>query len=154
MKKMNSNIEVIGENLWAVNFEYVKNDYIQELSFSNMQSTDRLAVLTDDGIIVLNKAFDYSTYVPFLQAVMTLNKAELVTKQGFCKVIRILIPKIKDWDDKKILNFIWSDSSITENWTIYQNLCRWESERRKTEKNWKKQHPVKALFKKIRKGVK
>lgn len=151
---MNSNIEVIGENLWAVNFQYVKNDYIQELTFNNMKSTDRLAVLTDDGKIVLNKEFDYSVYVPFLEAVMTLGVSELDTKQGFCKVIRILVPKIKDWSDKQIMQFIWADSSITENWTIYQNLCKWESERRKTEKNWKKQHPVKALFKRIRKGVK
>ena len=151
---MNSNIEVIGENLWAVNFIYVKNDYIQELSFNNNQSSDKFAVLTDDGKIVLNKALNYSSYVPFLEAVMTLKVSEINTKQGFCKVIRILIPKFKDWDDKKILNFIWADKSITANWTIYQNLCKWESERRKAERNWKKQHPVKALFKKIRKGVK
>ena len=151
---MNSNIEVINENLWAVNFIYVKNDYIQELSFNNNQSSDKFAVLTDDGKIVLNKAFNYSSYVPFLEAVMTLMASELNTKQGFCKVIRILIPKFKDWTDKQIMQFIWSDSFITENWTIYQNFCKWESERRKTEKNWKKQHPVKALFKKIRKGVK
>lgn len=151
---MNSNIEVIGENLWAVNFDYVKIGYIQELSFTNMQSTDRIACIKDDGIIVLNKAFDYSTYVPFLQAVMTLDKQEMNTKQGFCKVVRILEPRTKVLEDSKILNLIWSDSFITENWTIYQNFCKWESERRKTEKNWKKQHPVKALFKKIRKGVK
>lgn len=151
---MNSNIEILDENLWAVNFQYVKNDYIQELTFNNMQSTDRLAVLTDDGKIVLNKEFDYSAYVPFLEAVMTLDASELNTKQGFCKVIRILVPKIKDWSDKQIMQFIWADKSITANWTIYQNLCKWESERRKVERNWKKQHPFLTLVRKIRKGVK
>ena len=153
---MNSNIEVINENLWAVNFNYVKNDYIQELKLKEGTSVDRLAVLTDDGKIVLNKAVDYLVYVPFLKAVMTLDE-ELNTMKGFYKVIRILIPKMEEWDDDRILLFILGKFSVIDNcmiYTTYKNLCKWESARRKTEKYFKVKHPVKALFKKIRKGVK
>lgn len=153
---MNSNIEVINENLWAVNFNYVKNDYIQELKLKEGTSVDRLAVLTDDGKIVLNKAVDYSVYVPFLKAVMTLDE-ELNTMKGFYKVIRILIPKMEEWDDDRILLFILGKFSVIDNcmiYTTYKNLCKWESARRKIEKYFKVKHPVKALFKKIRKGVK
>lgn len=32
---MNGNIEVITENLWAVNFSFVKMNFIKELSFNN-----------------------------------------------------------------------------------------------------------------------
>lgn len=151
---MNKNIEVISENLWAVNFQFVKLGYIKELTFKNENSAKKLAVLSDDGKYIFNKEVNCSLYIPFIQAIMTLNNVELMTKQGFCKVIRILFPKIKEWDDKKIMSFICSDSSIIGNWTIYQNLCVWEIDRRKVEKTWNRKHPIMAIYKKIRKGVK
>lgn len=53
---MNRNIEVINENLWAVNQEYVKQGYIKELS-SLPRITPELhnISLTNQGILVLNK---------------------------------------------------------------------------------------------------
>ncbi len=52
---MNKNIEVINENLWAVNQHYVKNGYIKELS--NLEGFNpelHDANLTNDGILILN----------------------------------------------------------------------------------------------------
>lgn len=150
---MNKNIEVISEKVWAVDFNFVKMGYIKELTFKNQESTDCLAVLTNDGKYILNKAVSYSGYVPFIQAVMTLNTTELNSKQGFCKVIRTIAPSIKKMTDDQIIKFIWSDNSITGNWTIYQNLCKWESERRTVEKQYIKKYwflvGVKKLLKRM-----
>lgn len=154
---MNSNIEVISENLWAVNFEYVKNGYIKELKFNHNTSIDRLAVLTDDGKMILNKAVDYSVYVPFLKAMTTLDEAELNTMKGFYNFIRILIPKTQKWEDEKILHLIWGRFSSIEDctiYTIYKTFGELESVRRKKEKEFKLKCQSNALFKKIRKGVK
>ena len=70
---MNKNIEVINENLWAVNYNYVQVGYIQELTFNYKDNPDRLACITNDGKIVLNKEYDYSVYVPFREAVMNMD---------------------------------------------------------------------------------
>lgn len=150
---MNKNIEVINENLWAVNYNYVKVGYIQELTFNHMDNPDRLACITNDGKIVLNKEYDYSVYVPFLEAVMNMDDSELDTKHGFCNVIRTLT-KHEEVSDQEIMKMIWSDSTLTMNWTIYQNLCNWERARRKAAKEYCKKHPFKVLYMKIRKGVK
>lgn len=44
---MNSNIEVITENLWAVNFSFVKMGFIKELSFNNKGDVFALAGLLE-----------------------------------------------------------------------------------------------------------
>lgn len=151
---MNKNIEVISEKIGAVNFHHVKMGYIKELKFEHANEDDFITIY--DGIYLLNKAKSYSVYVPFIQKVMSLNTAELGSKQGFCKVIRTIVPSIKNMTDDQIIKFIWSDNSITGNWTIYQNLCKWESERRTVEKKYIKKHwfliGMKKLLKRL--GVK
>lgn len=53
---MNRNIEVISERHWALNFQYVKLGYIQELiEFSNYELEQDL-ILINDGILLLNTA--------------------------------------------------------------------------------------------------
>lgn len=135
---MNKNIEVISEKIGAVNFHHVKMGYIKELKFEHANEDDFITIY--DGIYLLNKAKNYSGYVPFIQAVITLNSAELGSKQGFCKVIRNIAPRIKKMTDDQIIKLIWSDNSITGNWTIYQNLCKWEIKRRTFEKQYIKKH--------------
>lgn len=52
---MNKNIEVINENLWAVNQQYVKLGYIKELStLPGMSPETKPISLTEQGILVLN----------------------------------------------------------------------------------------------------
>ena len=54
---MNRNIEVINENLWAVNQYYVKQGFIQELKILPNKTPELYDIsLTNQGILVLNKA--------------------------------------------------------------------------------------------------
>lgn len=149
---MNKNIEVITENLWAVSYQFVNLGYIKELTFNNGGQIARLGCLTDDGKIILNKDLPYSVYVPFLKAVMQMEDSEIDTKHGFCNVIRKLINSSKS--DHEIMQLIWSDSTLTYDWTIYENLCNWERARRKVAKEYSKKHPVMFLMKKIKKSLK
>lgn len=53
---MNGNIEVINENLWAVNMQYVKEGYIEELKFittADKEKADQI-YLSNTGIIILD----------------------------------------------------------------------------------------------------
>ena len=141
---MNGNIEVITENLWAVNFSFVKMNFIKELSFNNKGDVFALARLTNDGRIIMNKDLPYAVYVPWLKAIMQIEDSEIDTKHGFCNVIRTLTETNKS--DKEIMNLIWLDSTLTFNWTIYQNFCNWERARRKAAKEYARKHPVMHLL--------
>lgn len=149
---MNKNIEVITENLWAVNYSFVKMNFIKELSFNNSGDVFALAGLTNDGKIVMNKDLPYAVYVPFLKAIMQMKDSEIDTKHGFCNVIRTLTNS--DKSDQEIMHLIWSDSTLTMNWTIYQNFCNWERARRKVAKEYARQHPVMHLLHKSKRLLK
>lgn len=149
---MNKNIEVINENLWAVNYSFVKMNFIKELSFNNSGDVFALAVLTNDGKIIMNKDLPYAVYVPFLKAIMQMKDSEIDTKHGFCNVIRTLTNS--DMSDQEIMHLIWSDSTLTMNWTIYQNFCNWERARRKVAKEYARKHPMMHLLHKGKKLLK
>lgn len=54
---MNRNIEVINENLWAVNQYYVKVGYIKELKNLPSKKPEKHGIsLTNQGILILNTA--------------------------------------------------------------------------------------------------
>lgn len=54
---MNKNIDVINENLWAVNQWYVKQGYIKDLTILPGKVPElHDASLTNDGILILNKS--------------------------------------------------------------------------------------------------
>lgn len=54
---MNGNIEVINENLWAVNQHYVQAGYIKELTTLPGKSPEIKSIsLTDTGVLILNTA--------------------------------------------------------------------------------------------------
>lgn len=153
---MNNNIEVVNENLWVFNFHYVKMGYIKELSILNHGSETTFAALSNDGKFLINKSLDCSGYIPFFKAVMSLDSTELGSKGGFCKVIRQIAPNTKNMTDKQIIRFVWEDSTITGNWTIYENICKWEFERRKVQKQYIKKHWLSVGINKLlkRMGVK
>lgn len=66
---MNKNIEVISENLYAVNSAYIKMGYIQEFVPLSKDVTDGnpYASLTDDGILILKKE---SEFYPILKKLL------------------------------------------------------------------------------------
>lgn len=105
---MNGNIEVITNSLWAVNFSFVKMNFIKELSFNDQGNVFALASLTNDGKIVLNKDLPYAVYVPFLKEVMKIKDSEIDTKHGFCNVIRALTNS-----DKADIHALWNQDRKT-----------------------------------------
>lgn len=76
---MNKNIEVINENLWAVNQQYVKQGYIKELTtLPGAAPETQDASLTDDGIIVLNKCSPvYGVLKKFVPRIMAYSDEQL-----------------------------------------------------------------------------
>jgi len=78
---MNQNIQVINENLWAVNFYYLQ--YIPELDYKGTKEDLDLKVTsyTNDGKIVLNKNHEiYPTLKNFIPRLMKNTDAELEKK--------------------------------------------------------------------------
>ena len=76
---MNKNIEVITENLWAVNYSFVKMNFIKELSFNNSGDVFALAGLTNDGKIVMNKDLPYTPYLFWLKPIMQMKESDIGT---------------------------------------------------------------------------
>ena len=64
---MNQNIEVINENLWAVNSSYIRMGYIQELTPLSEQSDNPYVSLTNEGIMILKKE---SEFYPILKKLL------------------------------------------------------------------------------------
>lgn len=78
---MNQNIEVINENLWAINFYY--HPYILELEYTGDQENLDLKVAsyTNDGKIILNKHNEiYPTLKKFVPALMKNTDDDLEKK--------------------------------------------------------------------------
>lgn len=149
---MNKNIEVITENLWAVNYSFVKMNFIKELSFNNSGDVFTLAGLTNNGKIVMNKDLPYTPYLFWLKPIMQMKESDIGTKHGFCNIIRTQMNS--NMTDQEIMRMIWEDSSLTFNWTVYDNLYNWERARRKVAKEYARQHPVMHLLHKSKRLLK
>lgn len=76
---MNPNIEVIAPDLWAVNFQWVKEGWIKELRFvHDAKCNCEYACLKDDGTIVINKGSEfYPMPKSFLLKIMERTDSEL-----------------------------------------------------------------------------
>jgi hypothetical protein len=77
---MNQNIEVINENLWAVNFYYLR--YIPELEYTGSnEDFSKIASYTNDGKTLLNKHNElYPTLKTFIPRLMKNTDADLELK--------------------------------------------------------------------------
>ena len=111
---MNRNIEIINENLWAVNREYVRMGYIQELVFfpSCSNSENPYASLKNDGTLILD------------------------SESEFYPILKQLLPRIMKYSDEKLLLAIKELKEIKEikNPDGYEkmllNVLEWEEKRR------------------------
>lgn len=76
---MNPNIEVIAPDLWAVNFQWVKEGWIKELRFvPDSKCNCEYACLKDDGTMVINKGSEiYPILKKFILKLMQLTDSEL-----------------------------------------------------------------------------
>lgn len=109
---MNPNIEVITPKLWAVNSEYIKAGWIQELTpvLNTESRKNKYASLTNDGIMILKKE---SEIYPLL---------------------KLLVPKIILHTNKELqscLQTMKSKDNLGNYEKIYMDVLEWESKRRR-----------------------
>lgn len=121
---MNRNIEVINENLYAVNMQYLKEGYIEELKLVTNTEIGQIN-LSNTGKIILDSG---SRAYPALK-----------------KMFLIYMQKPTD-ELMEIMNMPKSDSLDG----LCENVIGWELKRRITEIEYKTSQPVTPLIKKIK----
>ena len=105
---MNRNIEVINENLWAVNSSFVRMGYIQELKPLLEQSDNPYVSLTNDGIMVLKKESGfYPILKKFLVKIMGRTDEQLEYAQQKMKMMEMpdayekMYLNVLEWEIKR-----------------------------------------------------
>lgn len=108
VKKMNPNIKVINENLWAVDFEYINQGWVKDLSFNNPKPSDYMC-FTNDGKIVINKNKPYhEDIIKYLKVIMRFKEEQLGSVKGFHYFLRVFIPKADNLIDQAFEKFVQS----------------------------------------------
>lgn len=154
---MNPNIEVINENLWAVEFAYVCQGWVKDLTFTSTKSSDYVC-LTHDGKIVINKNKPFhEDIIKYLKVIMGFKEEQLGTVQGFHFFLRVFIPKADNLTDQEFEKFVQS-SQLDAIQKQFNDISNIEKNRRKIHaehiKGIKKPNgidKIKKFFK--RKGV-
>ena len=127
---MNPNIEVITPELWAVNSEYIKAGWIQELSpVPGLESVNKYASLTNDGIMILKK------------------------ESEFYPVLKQLVPKIMRHTDEELqLCHRLNHNMVLDDYEkLYLNVMEWEIERRRVRADYLNRFPRPTLKSRIKK---
>lgn len=126
---MNKNIEVINENLWGVNQQYVKQGHIQELTnLPGARPELQDISLTDNGILVLNKCSSvYDVLKKFVPKVMERTDDQL--KTALEKMQKVKKPDAYE--------------------KMYLNILEWEILRRYVKADYTANLPVPTLKDKI-----
>jgi len=154
---MNPNIEVINENLWAVEFAYVCQGWVKDLTFNITKSTDYYC-FTQDGKVVLNKDKTYcKDMLKILNIIMKFRNEQLGTDKGFHFFLRIFIPKADNLNDQAFAKFIQT-TQLNHLRNLFNQLSEVEKVRRKIHAEYIKGNKkpngidkIKKFFK--RKGV-
>lgn len=64
---MNPNVEVVNENLWVVNFEHVRMNWVDGLNYlDERDDCNNYAALTQDGKLVVNKATEHCNNIKLM----------------------------------------------------------------------------------------
>lgn len=123
---INSNIEIINSNLWVVDFNYVINGWINEITFLETTNEEIATFAVDKNsnnqIIILNKNHHgYQKIKKILIEVMKLSTSKMLKEKYINRYIR------------KTLNDIQrKNKSLVElEKNLYLLACRLEIERRK-----------------------
>lgn len=137
--KSNPHIEIINPNLWAVNFDYVLNGWIDGLKFYDTTDKDFATLIGNknigDGIIVLNSNAEiYKKVIPILQYIMKLPNNKIGKQKSFCDWIKTQVICLKKKTDKQIINFVKQNNCIAA-MEFYFNLSKLEIDRRRIVKN-------------------
>lgn len=128
---MNPNIEVIAPDLWAVNFQWVKEGWIKELRFvPDAKCNYEYICLKDDGTMVINKGSEiYPVLKKFILKLMQLTDSEL----------EIAAQNLKN-------------KALLDNYErFYLNVMEWEIKRRCVKQAYLLANPKPTLKEKIKK---
>lgn len=126
---MNKNIEVINENLWVVNFDYVRLGYIKDLNIINPKQSDYMCFTTDGKIVINNNKEFHEDIIKYLKIIMEFKEEQLGTVQGFYKFIRIFIPKAGKLNNQVFKKFVQS-SKLDKVQEQFNNISNIEKNRR------------------------
>jgi hypothetical protein len=146
---MNKNIEIINDNLYLVNYEYVKAGFVKECSF--VKDCD-LVCITNDGKFILNKGDRYGTLaVPMLKQIMKLEDPSLFSDEGFYICTRGIL-RLPDYSNEDIEDLLRKNEAL-DSIQSYKALCTWEKQRREVLKESKKSNKRKySIFNIFKKG--
>lgn len=103
---MNPNIKVINENLWAVDFEYIKQGWIKDLSYVNPKPSDYLCFTREGKIVINNNKQFHEDIIKYLKIIMNFKEEQLGTVQGFHFFLRVFIPKADTLNDQAFEKFM------------------------------------------------
>lgn len=121
---MNGNIEVINENLWAVNMQYLKEGYIEELKLIPNTECGQINLSNTGKIILDSGARAYPALKKLFSTCMKKTNEELM----------------------KIMNMPAEDS-VDE---LCKNIVGWELKRRVIEIEYKTSQPETPFLQKIK----
>ncbi len=130
---MNKNIEVINENLWAVNFELVKSGFIKEIRLVDADNA-QFACLTSQGRILLDKCHPiYQRHLPLVLEVMNLSDSQMDEPESFYTVMKNLVKSLQSCTNERIEQII-QQHDLEDIRKIFMMCCDLEKQRRQYKK--------------------
>lgn len=140
--KLNSNIEIIHKNLWAVNFDYLSNGWLQGITIDNLDIESYLTIVgfgtNSSTTVILNKGHkNYEKILSVFKFIMKLSIKEMQNKNTFYKWFRCNFKNYKKYSNVQIDSLL-KKHDISKVKEFYNQSCLLEIQRRKDEKIRKK----------------
>ncbi|WP_317853947.1 hypothetical protein [Chakrabartyella piscis] len=136
---MNPNIKVINPHLWSVNFAYVNQRWMQEITFKSTQCTDFMTI-TREGIYLFNSGDQQmARYLPVIKAIMTFPNQQLLTERGFDNFVKVFAPSMEKMNHAELVRQLSKVKLYDSQKAIYETACKWEITRRQVLKKYKKE---------------
>ncbi len=136
--KLNSNIEIIHKNLWAVNFDYLSNGWLQGITIDNLDIESYLTIVrygsNSSTIVILNKGHkNYEKVLSVFKFIMKLTIKEMKNKNTFYKWLRCNFKNYKKYSNVQIDSLL-KKHDISKVKEFYNQSCLLEIQRRKDER--------------------
>ncbi len=140
--KLNSNIEIIYKNLWAVNFDYLSNGWLQGITIDNLDIESYLTIvefgINSSTTVILNKGHkNYEKILSVFKFIMKLSIKEMQNKNTFYKWFRCNFKNYKKYSNVQIDSLL-KKHDISKVKEFYNQSCLLEIQRRRDEKIRKK----------------
>lgn len=136
--KLNSNIEIIYKILWAVNFDYLSNGWLQGITIDNLDIESYLTIVgfgtNSFTIVILNKGHkNYEKVLSVFKFIMKLPVKEMQKKNTFYKWFRCNFKNYKKYSNVQIDSLL-KKHDISKVKEFYNQSCLLEIQRRRDEK--------------------